>query len=58
MLLANLIRQRAVHPLERMNSPLEIAKSACADSAARPHAAFQAPARPQREITGLDSQSA
>jgi hypothetical protein len=35
---------------ERMNSPLRrynVAKSACADSAARRHRAFQAPARPQ-----------
>jgi hypothetical protein len=37
----------AVRLLERMNSPLENRKSACADSAARRHAASPAPARPQ-----------
>jgi len=58
MLLANLIRQRAVRPLERMNSPLEIRKVRLRGLGGPAASASQAPARPQREITGLDSQSA
>jgi hypothetical protein len=35
--------------LERLKSPLEFAKSACSDAAARRFAAFRIPARPQPE---------
>jgi hypothetical protein len=40
-------QHRAARLQERMNSPLQIHASACADSAARPRAASHAPARPQ-----------